>query len=377
MVRARPSRTQAPEQPATVPDAIGRPLDEVPTPALVLDLAAARRNIQTMAGRMDALSAALRPHVKAHKSAELARMQLDAGAIGVTTATVAECVAMVRAGVPDVLVANQVVPPASIARVVGAARHARVRVAVDDEDNLVALGRAAVGAGAELGVLVELDVGLGRGGSRSVDQAVRLAEHAAATPGVVFDGLMGYEGHCAGEPDPAVRAREALRSMDRLATTADRCLEAGLEVGIVSAGSTGTFEVTGNARAVTEVQAGSYVFMDVFHEPLAEGFEFALTVAATVTGRHGDLLVLDAGRKAVGVDLRPPRPSDTGATLAFVHEEHAGLRYDGDPPHAVGDRVRLVPGYAPTTVNLFGAYHVVLDGMVVDVWPVLARHGTS
>ena len=354
---------------------VGRPLEEILTPALVLDPAVARRNIETMAARMAALPAGLRPHIKVHKSAELARLQLDAGALGVTTATVAEAVAMAEAGVPDVLVASEVVSSVAIARLAEAARIARIRVAVDDTGVLSATGRAAVAAGAELGVLVDVDVGLDRGGARSTEEALRLAELAAATNGVSFDGLMGYEGHCASEPDADLRAAEAARAMARLAEVADACRGAGLDVEVVSAGATGTFEVTGAAPEVTEVQAGSYVLMDHFHAPLVDGFGFALTVMATVIGRHDDLLVLDAGRKAVDTSLRPLEPPDPRAALAFAHEEHAGFRYEGEAPGAVGDRVHIVPGYAPTTVNLFGAYHVVEDGRVAEVWPVLARHG--
>ncbi len=195
-----------------------------------------------MAERMAALPAGLRPHIKVHKCAELARMQIAAGALGVTAATVSEAVAMVDAGVTDVLVANQVVSPVSVARLLDAAGRARVLVAIDDRRNLEMLGLAAIGAGVELGVLIELDVGLGRGGVRSVDEVVRLAGLATETPGVIFDGLMGYEGHCASEPDPKIRTEAATRSMELLASAADRCRDAGLVVSTVSAGATGTFE---------------------------------------------------------------------------------------------------------------------------------------
>jgi D-serine deaminase-like pyridoxal phosphate-dependent protein len=355
--------------------AIGKPIQDVPTPTLVLDLGAARRNIAAMARRVEVLPASLRPHIKVHKCAELARMQIEAGAIGVTVATVPEAAAMVDAGVSDVLVATQVVSPPSIARLLEAASRARVTVAVDDAGNLQTLARAARAAGLELGVLVEMDVGLGRGGARTVGEVVELAQLAAGTVGTTFEGLMGYEGHCASEADERIRVEEAMRSMALLASAADDCRRAGLQVSTVSAGATGTFEVTGGAASVTEVQAGSYVFMDRFHEPVATGFEFALTVAATVIGRHEDLLVLDVGRKSVDVSLRPLEPMDPRATLAFIHEEHAGLLYEGPAPGVIGDRVSFVPGYAPTTVNLFGTYHVVEDDRVVDVWPVLARHG--
>lgn len=350
-------------------------LDAIPTPALLLDLEAARGNVAAMAARMRGLTAELRPHIKAHKSAELAHMQIDAGAIGITAATSAEALAMARAGLTDIFIANQIVGRPGIDRVLDAARIARLRVALDDEGNLDTLDRAAAAAGVELGVLVEVDVGLGRGGARSVGEAVRLAERAADAACLRLDGLYGYEGHCTSDPDAAARTAAALRSMELLAETVSACAHAGIDIEVVSAGATGTFEATGNAPSVTEVQAGSYALMDTFHAPVVEGFAFALSVLSTVIGHHGNLLVLDAGRKSVDVGLRPLPSPDENATVEFVHEEHVGLRYDGAPPHRIGDRLRLVPGYAPTTVNLFGAYHVVEGDSVVDTWPVLARHG--
>ncbi len=283
---------------------------------------------------------------------------------------------MAGSGVPDILVANQVVNPASIERLVAAARDHRILVAVDDEGNVAALGRAAVAAGVVLGVLVERDVGLGRGGARNLVGVVELAERTAETPGLTFEGLMGYEGHVASEIDLGARTRGTRASMALLAEAVQACRGAGLPVATVSGGSTGTFEITGRVPTVTEVQAGSYVLMDRFHAPLVEGFEHALTVATTVIGRHDNLVILDAGRKAMEVELRPPLGPGPDATLAFVNEEHMGFTYDRGAPIRLGDLVRLVPGYAPTTVNLFGSYVVVDGEKIVDVWPVLARHGS-
>ena len=193
--------------------------------------------------------------------------------------------------------------------------------------------------------------------------------------GVRLRGLLGYEGHCASEPDRAMRERACRAAMELLLDAAERFRADGLPVDVVSAGATGTYDITGSIEGVTEVQAGSYILMDRFHEPLVSGFGFALTVAATAISVHDDLVVFDAGRKAVGGDFGPPEaPGDRGA-FAFLHEEHLGFRYRGGAPYRVGDRVELVPRYAPTTVNLFGAFHVVEGGRVIDRWPVLARHG--
>lgn len=350
-------------------------MDEITTPALVLDLGVVRGNVATMAERIASLPADLRPHIKAHKCAEVARMQVEAGAIGVTAATVREATAMIEAGIGDVFVANEVVSPPSMVELLAAAERARVCVAVDDLDNLASWGELARGRRLEIGVLVEVDVGLGRGGARSDDAVVELARRAASTAGVRFEGLYGYEGHCASEPDPAIRTSGVNASMERLSAAVGACRGAGLTVDVVSAGATGTFEITGAWPVVTEVQAGSYVLMDGFHAPVVEGFGFALEVVTTVLSRHGGLLVVDAGRKSIDVGLRPIAPPP-GAEVAFVNEEHVGLWFAGGAPYSIGDRLRLVPGYAPTTVNLFGSYIVVDADRIVDVWSVLARHGT-
>ena len=163
--------------------------------------------------------------------------------------------------------------------------------------------------------------------------------------------------------------------MGRLMEVASAFRAEGLPVDVVSAGATGTYDLTGAIDGITEVQAGSYILMDRFHEPLVSGFGFALSVAVTAISVHGDLVVFDAGRKGVGGDLGPPVAPGPGGEFAFIHEEHVGFRYPGGAPFGIGDRAVLVPGYAPTAVNLYGAFHVVEEGTVVDRWLVRARHG--
>jgi len=356
-------------------DPVGRTVEELETPALVLDRAVAEANAAAMGERIARLPAALRPHVKVHKCAELARLQLAHGAIGVTTATVAEAAAMLEAGVPDVLIANEVVGDAAIRHLVATAGAGDVTVAVDDAGNLERIAAAARAAGVTIGVVVEVDVGMGRGGARDVVGACRLGRAAAELEGVRLRGLLGYEGHCASEPDRATRERATREAMDRLLEAAGRFRDEGLPVDVVSAGATGTFDIAGAIEGITEVQAGSYLLMDRFHAPLVEGFGFALTIATTAISVHDDLVVFDAGRKAVGADFGPPDAPGADGDFAFIHEEHLGFRYPSGAPFRVGDRAALVPAYAPIAVNLFGAFHVVQDGTVVDRWAVRARHG--
>lgn len=358
---------------------VGRRRDEVSTPAVILDLPAAKRNIDAMAARMRDMPAELRPHIKVHKSPELARLQVDAGAIGVCTATGWEAIVMLEAGIDDVLVANQVVRRAQLDRLAAAAgrSESRVTVAVDDESNLREVGAAARAAGVELGVLVEVDVGMGRCGTRAIEETLRLADAAAAARGVRFAGVMGYEGHCTSESDPVKRRTMHRVAMDLLMDHADRLTEAGHPPQTVSAGGTVTYDLAQTHPRITEIQAGSYALMDAFHAARVQGFEVALTVATTVLSRHREVLVVDAGRKGIGNDLMPPRLAGTDREAAVVNEEHAIFHVGSDCDLAVGDRLELVPGYAPTAINLHDVFHVVDGDVVTDLWSIPARYGRA
>lgn len=357
--------------------AIGRRRNEVETPALILDLAVARTNIATMAEKIAALPAGLRPHAKLHKSPRIAQLQVDAGAIGIATATIREARVMADAGIDDILIANEVVGPDKVAALADIACSTRITVAVDSRANLDALSAAASAAGSTIGVLVEVDVGMGRCGVRSKEEALEVARHARDLPGIELRGAMGYEGHCMLEPDREIRVQKQGKAMSDLFEVVDYLAADGLQCEIISAGGTGTYDLTGAHPRVTELQAGSYVFMDAFHGSLIPGFQPALTVLATVISRHGPRIILDAGRKAVGADLMMPVAVGLEATTAFLDEEHMGLDVADDCPLQIGDTVEVMPGYGPTAVNLHPVYHVVEDGVVSDVWPVLGRHGSD
>ena len=251
--------------------AIGRRRNEIETPALLVDLDVARRNIAAMAGHMQRAGKHLRPHTKTHKAPQIARLQVEAGAIGVSTATAWEAIVMIDAGIDDVLVANEVVGPARIRALADAARGARVTVAVDSTPNLDDLSAAATAAGSIIGVLVEVDVGMNRGGVRSKEEALEVARHAAALPGIEWRGAMGYEGHCMLEPDRELRVTKQGKAMADLFEVVDHLAADGIDCEIVSAGGTGTYDLIAAHPRVTELQAGSYVFMDAFHGSLIPG----------------------------------------------------------------------------------------------------------
>jgi D-serine deaminase-like pyridoxal phosphate-dependent protein len=356
-------------------DQLGRARDEVTTPALLLDLDVAKRNIQKMADNFRELPTSLRPHIKVHKSVELSRLMVEAGAIGVACATAWEAKVMAEAGIEDVLVANQVVHPDKVRTVADTAQQYRITIAVDDARNVDQLSRAAGEAGSELELLIEIDVGMGRCGVRTQEEALPLAEAIAATPHVRLRGMQGYEGHCMLEPDRDVRLREAHKANAKLVAAVDYLAEHGHPSADVSGGGTGTWYITGANPRVTEVQAGSYALMDRFHGDLVPGgFEIAMTVLGTVISRQGNTVILDSGRKSVGIDfVMPPLAFYPEAEVRFFAEEHCLVDFPGPPPLDLGDRTEVIAGYGPTTVNLYDVFHVVENDIVTDIWPVNPR----
>ncbi|HEX3489395.1 MAG TPA: alanine racemase [Streptosporangiaceae bacterium] len=351
----------------------GAPADRLPTPALTVDLDLLAGNIAAMMAALDGQAARLRPHTKVQKSPDIALMQVEAGAIGVTVATIWEAAAMAAAGVRSILVANEIIGPDKITAAAALARHADLVIAVDDARNIADLSAAMVAAGSRADVLVDLDVGMARCGARSAGQALQLARQAHAAPGLSLRGVQAYEGHCMLEPDRDTRIRLATEAMAYAAAVKDQLLADGLPASVLSAGGTGTYNITGRNPAVTELQAGSYVFMDAFHGSLVPGFAVSLTVLTTVLARHGDTVIFDAGRKSVGIDFVLPPIQGYDYQARYYAEEHA--LFDTDPgfPLRAGDRARLICGYAPTTVNLHDVIFAIRDGQVTDVWPVFPR----
>ena len=353
-------------------DMIGRRVEEVPTPALLLDLAAAERNIARMATALRTTQAEIRPHIKVHKSVELAAKQVAAGAIGLSTATVWEAVALAWAGLDNLFVVNTVAHPTKIRVLADLARSRHVLVAVDDATNAAELSAAAA-AGSELSVLIEVDTGMDRAGVDAEQDAIALARQVMALDHLRLEGITGYEGHCSLEFDPDVLVVKHCAAMDMFLHVAQRMESLGLPCEVRSAGGTVTWKLTAERPGITEIQAGTYLFMDNFHGTrVPGGFEYALTVAATVISRPPNRLILDAGNKSISVAGGPSLVGFELGALRF-DEEHAIFVAGPDVDLPVGTWMRLTPGYAPGTTNMYDNYCVVQDDKVADVWPVFPR----
>jgi D-serine deaminase-like pyridoxal phosphate-dependent protein len=361
------------------PADVGTPADQIDTPALVVDLDAYERNLDRMAAQVRGRPVRFRPHAKTHKCPVVALHQIARGAVGVCCQKVSEAEAMVYGGVRNVLVSNEIVGAPKLARLAGLARQAEVAVCVDDPENVRQLDGAAAAFGVRLPVLVEINVGANRCGVEPGEPAVALARHVAAAGHLRFAGLQAYQGRAQHIYDLAKRREAIETAIDRVRETVALLGRAGLPCETVTGAGTGTYQFEAASGVYTELQAGSYAFMDVDYkrvEGFPSEFENALFVLATVMSRPtADRVVVDAGLKALSVDSGMPavhgRPD-----LEFQRaaDEHGVvLVRPGGPPVRLGDRLFLIPGHCDPTVNLYDWYVGVRGGRVEALWPITAR----
>ena len=355
---------------------IGMKALDIDTPALCLDIEAVEANVTRMAEFARQAGVHLRPHAKTHKSPVLAHMQLAAGAIGITCAKLSEAEVLVAAGIRDILIANQVIGSAKIARLVNLAAHSEVIVAVDDPENVAELDAAAQAKGVRLRVVIEIDIGMRRCGVAPGQPVLGLAQQIARSPGLRFEGVMGYEGHVIFTPDPEERKEKTEASLRLMMDSVELLRKAGFPVNIVSGGGTGTYFITGKYPGITELQVGSYITMDSqYREVVGIDFAYALTVLATVIRVHGDKrAIMDAGLKTMTRDFGMPLVLDPpGWKVTALAEEHGFLERIDGPPLKRGDKVKIVPNHGCTTINLHDQYYVIRRGVLEAIWPIAAR----
>lgn len=352
----------------------GTPVEELDTPAIVIDLDAAESNIKRMQEFANGAGISVRPHTKTNKSPFWAWKQVNAGAIGICCAKVGEAEMMALAGIPEILIPNQIVTTRKIKRLMSVAGTTKTIVAVDHEDNVANLSEAATSYGVELGILIEVNVGMDRCGVEP-DDAAALAAAIAKAPGLRFDGIMGYEGHTVAARDFEERKTEALRAMDKLLSAAASIRQAGIPVNIVSAAGTGTYNITGALEGITEIQPGSYIFMDGDYLEVFNDFQPAMTLLTTVISRTGDRGVLDCGLKSVSIDRgRPYAVGIEGVEVGGPSEEHTKIVLSGEAKNlTVGDNVSLRAMHGDTTINVHDYYFCVRNGKLETVAPILGR----
>ena len=365
----------------TAPARPGDAAGDIDTPALVVDLDVFERNLDLMANAVRGAAVALRPHGKAHKCPDIAFAQLERGAVGICCQKVAEAETFVAAGVRDVLVTNEIVGAAKLARLAAMAKIAKVAVLADDADVVREIGAAARAAGATISVLVEVNVGANRCGVAPGAPAAAIALAIARTPGLSFGGIHAYHGGAQHLREPEAR-RAAIASAVALVGEAKSAIEAaGLACPTVTGAGTGTWQHERDSGVYTELQPGSYAFMDVDYQknalaPDQHHFEQSLFVVATVmSAPSGDRAVVDAGLKSFSLDSGLPQVYGArGLTYVKATDEHGVIAVAAEAsPLRIGDRLWLVPGHCDPTVNLYDWIVGVRGSRVECVWPVAAR----
>lgn len=355
------------------------------TPALVIDHDALTRNIAAMAAFARGAGVALRPHAKTHKSAAIAKMQIEAGALGVCCAKLGEAEALAGEGIESILITSPVVTPQAIARL--AALHARIadlRVVADNPDNADALAAALMGAERALPVVVDVDPGIRRTGVASPEAAVALAQRIAQHDVLSYAGVQFYCGAQQHIENFADRSNAIEDRTAYLQSVIAALTEAGFAPPMITGGGTGTHRIDAALDVLNEVQVGSYVFMDRQYRACdlagegadAAPFETALFIDAhVISANSASMATLDAGFKALSTDGGTPQViagAPETAMFVFMGDEHGAL-IAPDHVFKLGDRVTLTAPHCDPTVNLYDAYHVVRGETLLDVWPVTAR----
>jgi D-serine deaminase-like pyridoxal phosphate-dependent protein len=357
---------------------------EVDTPALIVSEEILHRNIAEMASFAKSVGVNLRPHIKTHKSVQIARLQMAAGAVGVTCAKVGEAEVMIHeAGVEDVLLAYPVIGKPKYRRIVELMEKARIAVAVDSLEAAKAISDAMAHYDRTIDVYVEVNTGQNRSGVMAGDEAVKFALDVARYPNLKLVGIMTHEGHVGSFPIDEIE-QVAKAAGQQMVETAGKIRRHGIELPVVSVGSTPAARYTPTVKGVTEMRPGTYVFNDnsLFRYGDTWGVEdCAARFVATVVSRPAkDRCVLDTGSKSLAMD---PSKSHAGHGYIVGHpdviitklsEEHGVCELPaGEPGFNVGDRVEIIPNHVCPTVNLMNEVQIVRDGQIVDTWKVAAR----
>jgi len=343
---------------------------------LQLDLTVMRRNAERMQAEIASLGKQWRPHVKSHCQPKIAAMLMQLGACGVTAANVAEVEVMTAAEIPSILLAHLAVADRDLKRLAEASRQTELLLTVDHYVQAERYSSAAKDAGVTFPVLIDVDIGMNRTGTRPRIEAATLAKATQQLPGLTVTGIMGYEGHLLTIDDADAKHVAIVEAMNVLQQTRDAVISEGLNCDIVSAGGSGSFWITGQHAAVTEIQAGGGIFGDLFYQQSCglKDVDIALTVVADVVSRPSlDQAVLNCGRKAINPIVCPPEVVGVpGAAVGSLSAEHTVLHLEGSGRDLkIGDRVRLAVGYSDHSILMHREIQIYEADRYVETWPVV------
>lgn len=358
----------------------GMPVEKLDTPVLLLDMDALEHNIGVIAGHYRDTAVKLRPHVKNHKSPQIAWMQVNAGGTtgGICAAKVSEAEVFVEAGFPNVLIANQVVAPAKLLRLASLAKRVDLMVAVDDTEQVRRLSAGALAVGATIGVVIEVNTMMRRGGVRAVEQGVALAREIEATPGLKFRGVQSHQVPEVPAPTREQRFEQGKQFMEIVLEVKRGIEDVGIAVEVVSTGESWSYDVAADLPGVTEIEGGTYIVMEVPYAYMSE-FTLAAKVMGTVVSRPSSHLAIgDVSVEAIGSPNGWPSIEGTSdIRVRSMSLEATVLESDGPMPLQVGDRYTLLTHQQDVTMNRWDQYVGVRRGYVEAVFDVSARGCSS
>jgi 3-hydroxy-D-aspartate aldolase len=366
------------------PADIGTPVDEIDTPALVVDLDAFERNLAKMAKLAKEAGVRMRPHAKTHKSPSVALQQIAYGAVGQCVQKVGEAEVLVAGGVRDVLVSNEVFGQRKFDRLAALGQRARMAVCFDSPEQVAQASKAAKDYGVTLGGLVEIEIGMSRCGVMPGAPAVELAKRIAESPGLEFRGIQAYHGTAQHMPTHAERVAAIRQAGESVRQTRDALAAVGLSCEIIGGAGSGTFRQESASGLWNELQVGSYAFMDTDYASIGDEkggnryteFEHSLFVLATImSAPAADRVVVDAGLKSYSMEKGPPWVHGRAGLEPYgVSDEHARVRVlKGTPTPKLGEKLMLIPGHCDPTINLHDWYVGIRRGRVEALWPIAAR----
>jgi D-serine deaminase-like pyridoxal phosphate-dependent protein len=364
---------------------VGDAVSSLDTPSMIVDMPLMNSNIQKLFAALLPTGRNIRPHLKTTKSAILAQRLVDAGARGGCVAKLSEAEVMTARGFTDLLITCEIVGAAKVRRLVELYRKNRqLRIVVDSIKGASAINAALAedqarngGALEPLSVLIDLDVGLRRTGIDAGEPASRLAAHIASSlPKLKLIGVQGYEGHLQHVHGYEERKAQCLASMATLTSTAEALRKEGHDIQVVTTGGTGTAEFCATVDGVTELQPGSFIFMDTdYRNAIGTRYGQSLTILATVVSKQTpNQVTIDTGLKSLTTDSGLAECKDQRYTYGFLGDEHGSLSWEeGTPPLDVGDRVEMVPSHIDPTINLHDVYYAHEGGVIREIWPVDTR----
>ena len=351
----------------------GTKITEIDTPSIIVDLNIAEDNIKKMQSFANENNVSMRPHSKTNKSPYWAKKQIQAGAIGICCAKLGEAEMMAEGGVKEILIPNQIVTEQKIKRLVDVNKKSKVMVAVENLENVSTLSEHFEKNSMKLSVIIEVNVGMDRCGVE-LDEIVDFARNIVNKPGLEFEGIMGYEGHTVNIGNFEDRVNETTKAMEKLLNAKNILEENDIDVKIVSASGTGTYNITSKIAGITELQCGSYIFMDGNYLKIFEDFQPALSLLCTVVSRRENNIVIDCRLKSVSMDQGLPEVVyPKGIKLLSLSEEHCKCEIEGDVDLKIGDKVFVRPMHSDTTINLHDNYFVHRDGVFDEKVEILGR----